>query len=78
MEPWKGAETADIVYHDTCGEFTKLLIENEFLDGAVWKHARPKYFLEVKATTKECGTRFFLSKSQYSRVCWFHLNLNVD
>jgi hypothetical protein len=68
MDPWTGAETADITYDDTKGEFTQLLIANGFLDGSIWAHAKPKYFLEVKATTKECSTRFFLSKSQYQRV----------
>lgn len=68
MDEWKGAETADITYDDTKGEFTKLLVENEFLDD-IWIGTKPKYYLEVKATTKECGTRFFVSKSQYQRVC---------
>jgi hypothetical protein len=68
MEPLHGAETADIIYKDTEGEFTQLLITNGYLDGSIWAHARPKYFLEVKTTTKECATRFFLSKSQYKRV----------
>jgi len=69
LEPWKGAETADITYNDTKGEFTRLLIDHEYLDGAVWVNATPKYFLEVKTTTKQCDTRFFLSRSQYKRVC---------
>lgn len=68
MEPWKGAETADITYDDTAGELTKLLVENEYLE-QIWMGAKPKYYLEVKTTTKECGTRFFVSKSQYQRVC---------
>jgi hypothetical protein len=68
MDAWKGAETADITYDDTKGVFTKLLVENEYLDD-FWIGAKPKYYLEVKATTKECGTRFFISKSQYQRVC---------
>jgi hypothetical protein len=68
MAPWRGAETADIIYDDTEGEFTQLLISNGYLDRSIWAHATPKYFLEVKTTTKECATRFFLSKSQYQRV----------
>ena len=28
MELWQGAETADITYDDTNGDFTKLLIED--------------------------------------------------
>ena len=69
MEPWRGAETADITYDDTEGEFTQLLIANGYLDESIWARATPKYFLEVKTTTKECATRLFLSKSQYQRVC---------
>lgn len=61
-------ETADITYDDTEGEFTKLLVANNYLDGSIWASAKPKYFLEVKATTKECATRLFLSKSQHKRV----------
>ena len=68
MEPWRGAETADITYDDIEGEFTQLLISDGYLDGSIWADARPKFFLEVKTTTKECATRFFLSKSQYRRV----------
>lgn len=68
MEPWRGAETADITYDDAEGEFTQLLIANGYMDRSIWARATPKYFLEVKATTKECATRFFLSKSQYQRV----------
>lgn len=67
LEPWKGAETADITYDDKEGEFTKLLVENQYLDD-IWIGATPKYYLEVKTTTKECETRFFVSKSQYQRV----------
>ncbi|KAE9369740.1 hypothetical protein N431DRAFT_493510 [Stipitochalara longipes BDJ] len=67
MEPWKGAETSDITYNDKKGEFTKLLVENGFLKD-FWIGAKPKYYLEVKTTTKECGTRFFISKSQYQRM----------
>lgn len=67
MEAWNGAETADITYDDKDGELTKLLVENMYLDD-IWIGATPKYYLEVKTTTKECGTRFFVSKSQYQRV----------
>jgi hypothetical protein len=67
MEAWNGAETADITYDDKEGELTKLLVENGYLDD-ICSGATPKYYLEVKTTTKECGTRFFVSKSQYQRV----------
>jgi hypothetical protein len=68
MEPWRGAETADITYEDKEGELTQLLIANGYLDRSIWASAKPKYFLEVKTTTKECATRLFVSKSQYQRV----------
>ena len=68
MESWKGAETADITYNDIHGNFTRLLIDKGYLPSAVWQNARPFYYLEVKTTTKECNTRFFMSKSQYQRV----------
>lgn len=70
MEPWNGAETADITYDDTRGEFTKFLINNRYLLSSVWSSARPKYYLEVKTTTKGCNTPFFMSKSQYQRVSY--------
>jgi hypothetical protein len=68
MDAWRGAETADITYEDKKGDFTKLLVENGYLDD-IWRDAKPKYYLEVKTTTKQCATRFFVSKSQYQRVC---------
>ena len=74
MELWRGAETADITYDDTEGAFTQLLIANSYLDGSIWARATPKYFLEVKSTTKECATRFFSSKSQYQRVILLSVN----
>ena len=80
IEPWSGAETADITYDDTQhGDFTKLLIENGYLDREVWSNANPpKYYLEVKTLMKECGTRFFLSKSQYQRVREIKVRFMVD
>jgi hypothetical protein len=68
MESWNGAETADITYNDIQGNFTRLLIDNGYLPSDVWQNARPLYYLEVKTTTKECNTHFFMSKSQYQRV----------
>ena len=74
MELWRGAETADITYDDIEGKFIQVLISNGYLDGSIWARATPKYFLEVKSTTKECATRFFLSKSQYQRVILLSVN----
>ena len=68
MKQRKGTETADITYDDIEGEFTKLLIADGYLDESIWADAKPMYFLEVKATTKECATRLFLSKAQHRRV----------
>ncbi|RFU80710.1 hypothetical protein TARUN_1479 [Trichoderma arundinaceum] len=35
MEPWRGHETSDLVYHDTMGVFTKLLIDKCYLDASL-------------------------------------------
>ena len=70
MGPWVGAETADITYEDE-GDYTltNLLINRGYLLGDYLDAgARLKYYLEVKTTTKDCGTRFFMSKAQYQRV----------
>ncbi|KAF8857980.1 hypothetical protein BDZ45DRAFT_704937 [Acephala macrosclerotiorum] len=77
MQEWRGSEAVDITYDDTEGEFTQLLIANGYLDGSIWAHAKPKYFLEVKTTTKECASRFFLSKSQYRRMQRMKLSFQV-
>ncbi|KAN0093560.1 hypothetical protein V8E51_016744 [Hyaloscypha variabilis] len=70
MEVWEGYENADIIYNDTTGEFTKLLIDNGYLDRNVWANAiPPKYSLEVKTTTGECDTPFFLGLKQYRQMC---------
>jgi hypothetical protein len=68
MEPWNGAETADLTYHDVQGNFTRFLIDKGYLPSAIWQQARPKYHLDVKTTTKHCSTQFFVSGSQYQRV----------
>lgn len=69
IERWPGTrETADIVYKDVTGAFTKVLVDCDYLDGALWEDARPTYYLEVKTTTGPCNTPFFMSKSQYQRV----------
>jgi hypothetical protein len=76
MANWVGRETADIVYRDDSGELTKYLRDHaegifphqirEDRDFAV----RPvEYYLEVKSTTGQCGTRFYMSSGQFRRVC---------
>jgi hypothetical protein len=70
MEAWKGQENADIMYDDVRGEFTKLLIDNGYLDRKVWANATPPtYWLEVKSTIGECDGTFFVGPTQYEEVC---------
>ncbi|VUC26126.1 unnamed protein product [Clonostachys rosea] len=64
MEPWYQRETADIVYQDSQGDFTALLIDNGYL-GEEWRAARPKYLVEVKTSTGPLATPFYMSKNQY-------------
>ena len=68
IEPWTKQETSDIVYNDTSGSLTRWLIQKGYLTLRLWENARPKYYLEVKATTKECREKFFMSDDQYHRV----------
>ncbi|KAL8786867.1 MAG: hypothetical protein Q9195_008024 [Heterodermia aff. obscurata] len=68
MSSFDGTETADLVYEDKDGMLTAMLIDEKHLDEEIWLHKRPKYFLEVKATTQECKTRFFMSKEQVRRM----------
>jgi hypothetical protein len=68
MGPWIGAETADITFIDVGGSFTSLMIQWGYLDERVWSGAHPRYYIEVKTTTRECNERFFMSNSQYLRV----------
>jgi hypothetical protein len=74
MPAWDGAETADITYKDTTGTLTTFLIDKGYLLSHVWENARPMYYLEVKTTTQDCDSRFFMSKSQYKRVSLLNLN----
>ena len=70
MPPWPGRhETSDIVFEDTESTLTSLFINAGYLDEELWAGAHPKYFIEVKATTKECGDRFFMSRNQLRMVC---------
>jgi len=65
---WDGSETADLVYADTHGDLTAILIDRGYLDAVEWRSARPFYYIEVKTTTGPCGTPFYMSKGQYQRV----------
>jgi hypothetical protein len=68
MEPWLGRETADITYDDIEGDFTAMLIERGYLSRDLWQAARPRYYIEVKATTGALEVPFYMSKNQYKRV----------
>jgi len=68
LKPWKGVETADIVYEDHHSLLTMLLIAHDFLSDKIWSGKTPTYYLEVKTTTGPCETRFFMSKAQVKRV----------
>ena len=78
LRPWDRPETADCVYTDSTGRLWRFLKDNGFGglpvgldDEAKFGAARfqpLEYFIEVKTTTKECGTRFFMSKGQRKRM----------
>ena len=78
MQSWRGRETADLVYTDLTGSLWRFLKDNCFGglpvgldDEEQFGTARVQpleYFVEVKTTTKECGTRFFMSKGQRKRM----------
>ena len=70
MDDWSGQETADIVYED-CGPDHKLtaFLSRHLLPGyRLHERENIKYYLEVKTTTLDCSTKFYLSKAQYNRV----------
>ena len=68
LAAWEETETADLVYADTEGHLTNVLIGSGYLDHDEWHMARPKYYIEVKTTTGPCGTAFYMSGKQYQLV----------
>jgi hypothetical protein len=68
LQPWNGAETADIVYNDTQGKLTEILTQKGYFGSRATGSFRPVYYLEVKATTKDCNEQFYMSGAQYARV----------
>jgi len=69
MIPWDGfRESADITYDDAQGIITPLLIEKGYLDQGIWENRKPRYFIEVKSTFRDCNTAFYMSHSQYEKV----------
>lgn len=69
LVPWSGVETADIVYPDTNSELTSALVGMGHMLAGLGFAAAPTYYIEVKTTTGEWDNAFFMSKSQYRRVC---------
>ncbi|KAF2023097.1 hypothetical protein EK21DRAFT_12273, partial [Setomelanomma holmii] len=74
LEAWIGRETADIVYTDRTGHLTQYLRNNcdggfpEISSTRNFALAPLDYYLEVKTTTGQCGTRFYMSGKQYKRM----------
>ncbi|KAB2569987.1 hypothetical protein DBV05_g11337 [Lasiodiplodia theobromae] len=69
LEPWNGAETSDIVYHDTEGAFTAQLREKGYLEDRITDVTdNPTYYIEVKTTTRGCEEPLFMSGAQYARM----------
>lgn len=68
IERWPFRETADLVYNEEQGRLTEALIDSGYLARDEWQQARPRYFLEVKTTTGERGTPFYMSGNQYRLV----------
>ncbi|KAM5385142.1 hypothetical protein ACJA88_002989 [Fusarium oxysporum] len=64
LSHWPNRETADLVYSDTQGDLTRILVDAEILSDD-WSSRRPKYYIEVKTTTGPCGTPFYMSGNQY-------------
>jgi hypothetical protein len=74
LEDLPGKEIADIVYVDYDGHLTRFLRErcvNDFPlpESFVPSASAPvEYLIEVKTTTQDWNTRFFMSTHQYDRV----------
>jgi hypothetical protein len=61
-------ETADIVYVDSQGDLTALLIEKGYMESGIWEAERPTYYLEVKTTMRDFSEQFYMSDYQYRLV----------
>ncbi|KAK2755514.1 hypothetical protein FQN54_006454 [Arachnomyces sp. PD_36] len=68
MEPWRGVESADIVYNDIDSTLTQLLLTAGLLRGEGWQTMTPEYFIEVKSTPGPCHTEFYMSQNQVDRM----------
>ncbi|PWY74068.1 hypothetical protein BO83DRAFT_407964 [Aspergillus eucalypticola CBS 122712] len=68
MTAWHGRETADITYDDQDGVLTSLFIDKGYLRDDVWRGKTPRFYIEVKSSTADNRTPFFMSKYQYRRM----------
>ncbi|XRM42034.1 hypothetical protein ABZX51_005272 [Aspergillus tubingensis] len=68
MTAWHGRETADITYDDQDGVLTSLFIDKGYLRDDVWRGKTPRFYIEVKSSTADNRTPFFMSKHQYRRM----------
>ncbi|KAF1811004.1 hypothetical protein P152DRAFT_483336 [Eremomyces bilateralis CBS 781.70] len=75
LEPWKGTETADLVYEDSSGRLRELLV-NAGYDCP--SKPSTKFLLEVKTTTKDCSEPFFMKSGQYNLMQRAHSSLLSD
>ncbi|KAG5655328.1 hypothetical protein KAF25_010480 [Fusarium avenaceum] len=71
---WSRRETADLVYTDSEGQLTNILVEAGILTGDEWTDKRPKYYIEVKTTSGPCKTPFYMSGNQYRLMERIHCN----
>ena len=68
LSHWSRRETADLVYIDSLGRLTSILIEAGLLTDDGWSGKQPTYYFEVKTTTGPCKTPFYMSGNQYRLV----------
>ncbi|KAH7378152.1 hypothetical protein BKA64DRAFT_585931 [Cadophora sp. MPI-SDFR-AT-0126] len=68
LEAWPGRETSDLVYDDTNGVFTRLMISLGYLNADHWANKTPRYYIEVKCTTGNCEMPFIVSQNQVDLV----------
>lgn len=68
MAAWIGRETADFTYVDIGSRLSLILISKGYDIPLSPVGGTLKFYLEVKTTTDDCNTRFFMSKAQYRRV----------
>jgi hypothetical protein len=68
MAIFTGRETADIVYEDQAGVLTELLMMAGLLTDDKWLWRKPMCYIEVKTTTGNCDTPFYMSGAQNDKM----------